>query len=134
MFITKIQPRVSETDGAGHINNTTIPIWFEAGREDIFKLFTPSSSFKDWKLVLVNMNIDFTHEIFYGTEAVVKTWIDRLGTSSFVIKEEIYQDDILCAKGTSAYVNYNFQKKQPERIPDNLREQLTTHIEDQPTV
>ena len=59
MFITKIQPRVSETDGAGHINNTTIPIWFEAGRDEIFKLFTPDFSFKNWKLVLANMNIDF---------------------------------------------------------------------------
>ncbi|PLT33807.1 thioesterase family protein [Bacillus sp. V5-8f] len=128
MFITKIQPRVSETDGAGHINNTTVPIWFEAGREEIFKMFTPSGSFKDWKLVLVNMNVDFTHEIFYGREAVVKTWIDRLGNSSFTIKEEIYQEDVLCAKGSSAYVNYNFDKKQPERIPDDLREQLIKHM------
>lgn len=127
MYITKIQPRVSETDGAGHINNTTIPIWFEAGREEIFKLFTPSSSFKDWKLVIVNMNIDFIHEIFYGREAIVKTWIDRLGNSSFTIKEEIYQDDVLCAKGTSSYVNYNFETKQSERIPETIREQLEAH-------
>ncbi|RFU62284.1 thioesterase family protein [Bacillus sp. V59.32b] len=129
MFLTTIQPRISETDGAGHINNTTIPIWFEAGRDEIFKLFTPSLQFKDWKLLLVNMNIDFTHEIFYGREVMIRTWIERLGNSSFTIKEEIYQDDILCAKGSSAYVNYNFQLKKSERIPDYIREQLKGHLE-----
>ena len=37
MFTTVITPRVSETDGMGHINNTVIPIWFEAGRKGILK-------------------------------------------------------------------------------------------------
>ncbi|MDQ0217594.1 acyl-CoA thioesterase [Peribacillus cavernae] len=129
MFITKIEPRISETDGAGHINNTTIPIWFEAGRIGIFKLFTPSSLFKDWKLVIVNMNVDFVHEIYYGREVIIKTWIDRLGNSSFTIKEEIYQDEVLCAKGTSAYVNYNFQQKKSEPISESIREQLKGHME-----
>lgn len=133
MFLTTIQPRISETDGAGHINNTTVPIWFEAGRDEIFKIFTPSLQFKDWKLVLVNMNIDFTHEIFYGREVIIKTWIGRLGNSSFSIQEEIYQDDILCAKGSSSYVNYNFQHKQSERIPDDIREQLQGHLEQRET-
>ena len=27
MFTTPIVPRVSETDGAGHINNTVTPVW-----------------------------------------------------------------------------------------------------------
>jgi len=32
MFETPITPRVSETDGVGHVNNVFVPIWFEAGR------------------------------------------------------------------------------------------------------
>jgi acyl-CoA thioester hydrolase len=127
MFITKIQPRVSETDGAGHINNTTIPIWFEAGRDEIFKLFTPDFSFKNWKLVLANMNIDFVHELFYGKEVIIQTWIDRIGNSSFIVKEEIYQEGRLSAKGTAAYVNYDFLQKKSEPIPEHIREILKEH-------
>ena len=41
MFTTPITPRASETDGAGHINNTVVPVWFEAGRREIFRIFTP---------------------------------------------------------------------------------------------
>ena len=58
MIETPIIPRVSETDGAGHINNTVIPIWFEGGRTEIFRLLTPDLQFRNWRVALVNMNVD----------------------------------------------------------------------------
>ncbi|WP_409304568.1 acyl-CoA thioesterase [Peribacillus sp. SCS-155] len=128
MYVTKIEPRVSETDGAGHINNTTIPIWFEAGRNEIFRLFTPDLSFKNWKLVLANMNVDFVRELYYGKEVKIHTWIGRIGNSSFVVKEEIYQEDMLCARGTATYVNYDLKRKQSQPIPDEIRDILQTHM------
>lgn len=128
MYITIITPRVSETDGAGHINNTTVPIWFEAGRNEIFKLFTPDSSFKNWKLVIVNMNVEYVRQIFFGKEAEIRTWIQRMGNASFTIYEEIHQDNEICAKGTSIYVNFNFEKNCSEAIPQTIREQLQKHL------
>ena len=52
MIVTTITPRVSETDGAGHINNTAIPVWLEAGRREIFALFTPDLGFEHWGVAL----------------------------------------------------------------------------------
>ena len=46
LLTTIITPRVSETDGVGHINNVFVPIWLEAGRREIFKIFSPDLSFK----------------------------------------------------------------------------------------
>lgn len=60
MFHTTIEPRVSETDAVGHINNTTVPVWFEAGRNQLFALFNPERSFKDWKMIILNMNVDLS--------------------------------------------------------------------------
>jgi acyl-CoA thioester hydrolase len=127
MFTTTIRPRVSETDGLGHINNTTIPVWFEAGREGIFRIFTPNLSFKDWRAVLVNMNIDFVRETQFGKDVEVRTWIEKVGTSSFVVKEELYQDGHLCARGTATYVNFNQATRKAEPIPQTIREQLESH-------
>jgi acyl-CoA thioester hydrolase len=128
MFVTKIRPRVSETDGVGHINNTTIPIWFESGRDEIFRLFTPDLSFRNWKLVLVNMNIDFIKETFYGREVEVRTWIKKIGNTSFQIEEELFQDGELRARGHCTYVHYNFAERKPEPIPPHIREQLEQHL------
>ena len=46
MFTDTINPRFSETDALGHINNNTYGIWFEAARDSIYKIFIPSLNAK----------------------------------------------------------------------------------------
>lgn len=128
MFETIIEPRVSETDGAGHINNTTIPIWFEAGRNKIFEMFTPDFSFENWRCIILHTSVDFVNQIFYGQQVVVKTWVEKIGNTSFVLYEEIHQNDTLCAKGKAVYVNFNLKTQQKELIPDHIRKQLEEHL------
>ncbi|MGG5254064.1 acyl-CoA thioesterase [Neobacillus sp. SM06] len=128
MFETIIVPRVSETDGAGHINNTTIPVWFEAGREEIFKLFTPDLSFQNWRMVIIHFDVDFIQQLYYGKKVTVKTWIKEIGNTSLKIDEEIHQDGKCCAKGSSIYVNFNFTTQKTERIPELIRMELVKHL------
>ncbi|HZG74182.1 MAG TPA: thioesterase family protein [Chondromyces sp.] len=128
MYRTIIEPRVSETDGVGHINNTTIPIWFEAGRNEIFNLFTPDHSFSNWRMVILNMNVDFVSQIYFGKKVEVFTWVKRIGNSSLELYEEIHQDQTLCARNTAIYVNFNIQKQKSEPIPDEIRQELEQHL------
>ena len=79
MFETTITPRVSETDGAGHINNVFVPVWFEAGRREIFRILTPDLSFTHWRATLVNMNVDYLAQIYLNEDVQVRTWIERIG-------------------------------------------------------
>jgi acyl-CoA thioester hydrolase len=130
MFETTIYPRVSETDAVGHINNTTLPVWFEAARNPIFEFFSPEDPFTNWKLVLVNFNVDFVKSIYFGKHVTIKTWVKRIGNTSFELYEEAYQNNNLCVKGKAIYVNFNFQKNESEIISDSLRQQLSTHLFD----
>ena len=124
MIFTKIVPRVSETDGVGHINNVFVPIWFEAGRRDIFRIFSPNLDFLDWKLALVKVTVEYVDQLYLAENVEVKTGVEKIGTSSFAIKEEIYQTNRLCAKGQAIYVNYNFKEKKSEAIPNEIRDKL----------
>ena len=124
MIFTKIVPRVSETDGVGHINNVFVPIWFEAGRRDIFRIFSPNLDFLDWKLALVKVTVEYVDQLYLAENVKVKTGVEKIGTSSFTIKEEIYQTNRLCAKGQAIYVNYNFKEKKSEAIPNEIRDKL----------
>jgi acyl-CoA thioester hydrolase len=128
MFETPIIPRVSETDGAGHINNVFVPIWFEAGRREIFAIRTPTLAFSDWKVALVNMNVDYLAQIYFQHDAVVRTWIDRVGTKSFTVYEEISQRDKCCAKGTATYVYMNYVENRSEEIPADARSEFEKHL------
>ncbi|OUX43513.1 thioesterase [bacterium TMED277] len=124
MFVTNITPRVSETDGVGHINNVFIPIWFEAGRREIFRIFSPNLDFKNWRLALVKVEVEYVDQIYLANDVKIRTGIENIGNSSFTITEEIHQTNRLCAKGKSIYVNYNFKTKKSESVPEEIREKL----------
>ncbi len=121
MLTTIITPRVSETDGAGHINNTVVPAWFEAGRMEIFRLLTPDLKFESWKVALVNLNIDYLKQIYIGRDCTVETWIDKVGNKSFVVSEQVLQDSEICAKGKATYVYYDYARETSLSIPDEIR-------------
>ena len=127
MIETPIIPRVSETDGAGHINNTVIPIWFEGGRTEIFRVLTPDLDFKNWRVALVNMNIDYLAQTYFQDPAVVRTWVDKVGTKSFTLYEELWQGARLCAKGTATYVYFNYDDQEAKPVPENVRAALLVH-------
>ncbi|MBG06102.1 MAG: thioesterase [Rhodospirillaceae bacterium] len=127
MIETPIIPRVSETDGAGHINNTVIPIWFEGGRTEIFRVLTPDLDFKNWRVALVNMNVDYLAQTYFQDPAVVRTWVDKVGTKSFTLYEELWQGERLCAKGTATYVYFNYDDQEAKPVPENVRAALLVH-------
>jgi len=124
LIFTKIVPRVSETDGVGHINNVFVPIWFEAGRREIFRIFSPKLDFINWKLALVKVTVEYVDQLYLAEDVEVKTGIEKVGTSSFTIKEEIHQTNRICAKGQAIYVNYNFRDKKSEPISNEIRNRL----------
>ena len=124
MIFTKIVPRVSETDGVGHINNVFVPIWFEAGRREIFRIFSPKLDFINWKLALVKVTVEYVDQLYLAENVDVRTGIEKIGNSSFTIKEEIHQTNRICAKGQAIYVNYNFRDKKSEPISNEIRDRL----------
>jgi len=122
---------VSETDGAGHINNVFVPIWFEAGRREIFRILTPDLSFDRWRAVLVNMNVDYLDQIYFQQDAEVRTWIQSIGSKSFTVGEELWQEGRHCARGTAVYVNYNFETQTSEPLSESIITQLERLHSDQ---
>ena len=132
MIRTPIIPRASETDAAGHINNTVVPIWLEAGRREIFRMFTPDLDFAKWRMALVNINVDYLEQIFYQREVEVRTWVRKVGNKSFTLYEELYQGESLCATGTATYVYFNYGKQRSEPVPADARARLEEHLYDGP--
>ena len=128
MFSKKIEPRYSETDALGHINNTVLPVWFEFARNDLFKLCHPSMSHEDWPLILAKIDVEYLRQIFLGKEVVVKTWVKSIGTKSFVVCHELWQSEELAAKGSAVHVWFDYRQQASCPIPDNIRAALSQHL------
>ncbi|MBQ4847109.1 acyl-CoA thioesterase [Pseudoalteromonas sp. MMG013] len=128
MLSEVLMPRFSETDVLGHINNTVLPVWFEAARVPIFKIFTPDLNPLDWKLIVAKVEVTFKGELFYGQAVEIKTKIEKVGNSSFVILQQAWQHDECCAEGRTVMVRYDFSKKSAQTLSDNERSALTMYL------
>ncbi|MBE0364886.1 acyl-CoA thioester hydrolase [Pseudoalteromonas ulvae UL12] len=128
MFIEKIAPRFSETDVLGHINNTVLPVWFEAARVPIFKFFTPNLDPHQWRLIVAKIEVTFKGELFYGQEVEIKTMIEKIGSSSFVILQQAWQHGQCCAEGKTVMVRYDFSQKSAQALNEQERSALADHL------
>ncbi|MCH2159515.1 MAG: acyl-CoA thioesterase [Oleiphilaceae bacterium] len=128
MFTQIIQPRFAETDALGHINNATLPVWFEQSRTPIFKIFVPSLNPKQWNLILAKVEVEYTGEMFYASDVTIKTGVKKLGNSSLQVYQEAWQNERLCAKGLATMVHFNHQDKKSEPIPHDIRAELEKHL------
>ncbi|WP_235041191.1 acyl-CoA thioesterase [Vreelandella profundi] len=132
MFTRTIEPAFYDTDALGHINNTRLPAWFELARNDLFKLFTPDLNPKQWRLIMARMEVDYRAELFYGHDIEIRTYLTRLGNSSFTVTQEARQHGKLTNLGHAVMLQYDHQAKCAVPIKGSLREALTAHLQDAP--
>lgn len=128
MYKTMITPRMSETNGTGHISNTALPVWFEAARDTIYKLFNPTGDMRTFPLIIVSMQIDFQRQLYFGEDVEVRGWVERIGRTSFTLYEEAYQNGQVCAAGRAAYVYFDYEAQQSCPIHDDIRQALAAHL------
>lgn len=128
MFSMTVTPRFYETDALGHINNTVLSNWFEAAREPVFRVFNPTLSLTEWNLILARVEIDYVAQTHYGKEVEVRSWIGRIGNSSFVVEQEAWQEGVCVARGKAVQVFFNYATQKSEAIPAAYRAQLEPHL------
>ncbi|MFT4993158.1 MAG: acyl-CoA thioester hydrolase [Paraglaciecola sp.] len=128
MFSEQFKVRFYETDALAHVSNTVLAGWFESAREPIFRIFSPSLDLQRWPLILASYKIDFLQQIFFGQNVEVRTYISRIGGSSFDVYQELWQDQQKCATGTTTMVNFDYQHKKAVTINDDIRSQLSEHL------
>lgn len=132
MFKIMVTPLFADTDALGHINNNVLGTWFELARNDIFRLFVPnlSVSYNDWNLIMLKADYEYLAQMFYGKDVEIRTYVSRIGNSSFTTYHEAWQKGKLCAKGTATMVHFDFINQKSMPIPDDIRVKLEEHIVD----
>ncbi|NRA19543.1 MAG: acyl-CoA thioesterase [Oceanospirillaceae bacterium] len=131
MFSNTFEPRFLETDALGHINNTVLPMWFEASRDPVFAFFTPNMDVDNWKLILAGFNVSFHAETHYGTSVEIKTYASRIGNSSFDIYQECWQAGQKTVSGTATLVHFCHREKKSLALTAEQKTLLKAHWFDQ---
>jgi acyl-CoA thioester hydrolase len=126
MWTATVTPRVGDTDFLGHINNIVPAQWFELGRNPLFRLFNSDTnqSSEAWPLIMAHADYDFVAQLFFQYEVEIRTYVSKIGTKSFTVSHEAWQQGQLCVKGTAIIVYYDFKAKQSLAIPNEIRAKL----------
>ncbi|WP_305065682.1 acyl-CoA thioesterase [Methanococcoides sp.] len=131
MFKATVTPGFGEINGMKNANNNAISIWFEKARNPIFRLFIPDLDLNPdkWKLIMVRAEFDYVGEMFYGEDVEIRTFITRIGNSSFTVGQEAWQNGKLGTKGQTVIVHYDYLSDKTIPIPASIKKLLEEHME-----
>ena len=77
---------------------------------------------------MARMEIDYRAELHYGHDIEVRTYLSRLGNSSFTVTQEAHQKGELTNLGHTVLVHFDHQTKKAVPIEGELREALMEHL------
>lgn len=130
MFKTTVTPSFGDIDGMKHVNNNRILEWFELGGLDIYRYFTPDLDldYENWKLIMVRKEADFVGQLRFGEDVEIRTYLLKIGNSSFTVGNEVWQNNELKAKGKTVIVHFDYVTQKSVPIPDDVRNKLEEHL------
>jgi acyl-CoA thioester hydrolase len=77
---------------------------------------------------MAHTEFDFVGELFFQYDVEIRTSIDRIGTKSFTVYHEAWQEGRLCVTGKAVVVHYDFKKKETTPIPEDKKKLLAEHV------
>jgi acyl-CoA thioester hydrolase len=116
--------RFADTDRNGHITSAVFAICCQSGRlallSDPARAVTPPSS----QFVLARLVLDYRREMHWPGAAEVGTRIQRIGRSSIVLAQALFQNDRCVATAQSVAVLMNTKSRRSQSIPAASAEKL----------
>ncbi len=128
MYSMQVTPKFGDIDGLGHVNNTVMPCWFEQARNPIYRYFNPEFKFDGWNLILARYEVDFVSQLYFDQDVEIRTYISKIGRTSFDVHQEAWQDGKLCTRGKTVLVHFDFKVQKSAPIPDEIREMMADHM------
>lgn len=126
----QVSVRFSETDALGHVNNTSYFIYLEEARIKFFETVRAGLGEVDWSCILASIKCDFINQAYFNQLLTVKTFVTRIGTKSFDLKQDIIcsQTNQLIGRSQSVLVNFDFKKQKSIVLSNSLKEELDKNI------
>ena len=128
MFEMNLTPSYSDADPSRHINGATYPRWFEKARNPICRFFIPDLEPSRWNLILRKIEIDMVAECYFNYEVTIRSFIESIGRTSFVVDQEAWQNGKMVARGKCVIVHFDLGRKTKLEIPEPIRRNLEQHL------
>ena len=123
--ITYDKLRYGDTDRQGHINNANFSSFLETGREHF--LYDPAAPVlpEQASFVIASLRLNFRLELTWPGQVDIGTGILKIGNSSMVIYQKLFQTGIEVADAETVVVQVDDSTGKSLRIGEEARQILT---------
>lgn len=113
--------RYGDTDRQGHVNNAVFSTILETGRVEVLR--DPDASLvedgREW--VIARLTLDFVSELTWPGLVDIGTGVRRVGTSSVVMAQALFQDGRLVARAETVIVQTDDRTRRSAPLSEAAR-------------
>ena len=112
--------RYGDTDRQGHVNNAVFSTFFECSRTSI--LYDPSRNLitPDREFVIVKFEVEYLAELGWPGTVDIGTRVVRLGRSSIVCEQAIFQNGVCAAISSNVMVMIDVVTRKSAALQDEV--------------
>jgi acyl-CoA thioester hydrolase len=111
--------RYGDLDRQGHVNNSVFATFLESGRVHVFRDDASGLSIPGGEFVLARLELDFLRELKWPGEVEIGTGIARIGRSSVVLDQALFNEDKCAAVAKAVMVLIDPSTRRPRPFPDD---------------
>jgi len=122
-----VQLRWSDPDLLGHVNHARALSLFEDAR--LAMADRGSGARPD--MILARLEVDYLRQLYYraGEQLSVRSWVARLGTKSFTVRQELIQDGEVAIRADVVMVQFDYASDSTRALTDDERAHWAPYLE-----
>ncbi len=104
-----VQLRWSDPDAYGHVNHARALSLLEDARLAFADGAPGRDRSRPADVILARLEVDYLRQLYHrvGERLVVRSWVTRLGTKSFTVRQELVQDDAVAIRADCTLVVFD---------------------------
>ena len=81
-------------------------------------------------LILARLEVDYLRQLYYrvGERLVVRSWVRRLGTKSFTVRQELIQDGEVAIRADVVMVQFDYASDSTRAMTDEERAHWSQYL------
>jgi acyl-CoA thioester hydrolase len=121
--------RWSDIDAYGHVNNVKFVEYFQEARIAMVAEAVDGRQADRGSFVVARVDVDYRRPLEFQTEAVtVRTWVTRLGRSSYELQAAVCDDGTVYAMSRTVVVAFDAASDRSRPLSDGERAALETRL------
>ena len=121
-----VQLRWSDPDSLGHVNHARALSLIEDAR------LAMGDRGPDHRtdVILARLEVDYLRQLHYrvGERLVVRSWVSRLGTKSFTVRQELSQDGEVAIRADVVMVQFDYVTNGTRAMTDDERAHWSRYL------